>query len=818
MPLVNTSLPNLIQGVSQQPDGSRYAGQCTEQENALSSVLEGLVKRPPAEFLGKLFDYTGSTEGDALDKAFIRFIERDDQEKYVVIISSDTLRIFRIPNSSTSQAVEATITFDGTTYPTGVPLSSVPYLASSFSNQDINSLTIGDTTILVNRTKTVAKGASQTPERPKKAVVFVKQVDFEKKYRVSIDDNGTGATGEYTTLDNTDAAHTKSSLIIDDLDSDIGARAKALDPAHLGLHLAFDNARIKIEDDLSGDGLGIVYKEVNSISDLPIYCIEGMIVKVKGDAELNEDDYYVKFEVNEGENTSDTWFSTTSTHGNGSWVETVAPSEPSTLDYVLDEITVNVPMILRNTAPNTFELEAMEFTARGAGDDSTNPFPSFVGANIENAFLFKGRLGFLSQDAVIFSESGFGPLNGDKQTFNFFRTTVTTLLDSDPIDVRVSNKSVTNLRSAQPLQEDLLIFSDVAQFKLSGADILTPKTVSITQVTSYESQTSVEPLPLGSNLYFPFTRGAASGLREYNVNPTTASYDAFDTTQHVPNYVPNGVTSCTGVDSENIIALSTGSVDEGPVLGADDEVVVIDPSNTYVSIQIDGYIPWLIGTSIPSLSNYGDQYSSPNRDDQLVSLYDEYEVLKPQYTEEIKNAFLPLFNNNEDLCNKNVVIRWTATQVNQALGAVGEGGNNGWADPNINYNGTSGLFSVDQDDPGNRLLDIVIGDRATPYFEWFTSSIDGDLLDSHIVALKGRLDANPLHRSIVMAVDPVQPYIDDGDELSQILDLLINGDWPTFDINDFSQAAFLRRIPRGESESYYANLLKNTLNSLGVLF
>ena len=51
MPLINTSLPNLIQGVSQQPDAVRYDGQCEEQENALSSVVDGLQKRPATEFI-----------------------------------------------------------------------------------------------------------------------------------------------------------------------------------------------------------------------------------------------------------------------------------------------------------------------------------------------------------------------------------------------------------------------------------------------------------------------------------------------------------------------------------------------------------------------------------------------------------------------------------------------------------------------------------------------------------------------------------------------------------------------------------------------
>ena len=41
MALINTSVQNLIQGVSQQPDATRFDGQCEEQVNALSSVAEG---------------------------------------------------------------------------------------------------------------------------------------------------------------------------------------------------------------------------------------------------------------------------------------------------------------------------------------------------------------------------------------------------------------------------------------------------------------------------------------------------------------------------------------------------------------------------------------------------------------------------------------------------------------------------------------------------------------------------------------------------------------------------------------------------------
>ena len=292
-----------------------------------------------------------------------------------------------------------------------------------------------------------------------------------------------------------------------------------------------------------------MYKEADNISDLPVVCVAGVVVKIVGDVEINQDDYYVKFET----------ANSNTTVGKGSWVETVAPNS----EYKID---VNTPMKLVNTSANNFTLYPMPLGERTVGDDDTNPIPSFVGSSISNVFLFKSRLGFLSEDAVILSESGFGgtvasaTIPTTRQSFNFFRTTVTTLLDSDPIDVRVSNRNVTTLRAAQPFQEDLMLFSDSAQFKLSGGDILTPKTISINQVTSFDYNKSVEPLLLGAYLYFPFDRGAFSGIREYSVNANTSTFDSEEITQHVPQYVPRGLTSFTGSDSENLIALSSGDI------------------------------------------------------------------------------------------------------------------------------------------------------------------------------------------------------------------------------------------------------------------
>ena len=53
MPLVSRTIPNLVQGVSQQPEVLRLSSQATSQVNGFSSVVEGLKKRPPTNYIAK---------------------------------------------------------------------------------------------------------------------------------------------------------------------------------------------------------------------------------------------------------------------------------------------------------------------------------------------------------------------------------------------------------------------------------------------------------------------------------------------------------------------------------------------------------------------------------------------------------------------------------------------------------------------------------------------------------------------------------------------------------------------------------------------
>jgi len=680
MALINTSLPNLIQGVSQQPDATRFSGQCDDQVNFSSSVVDGLTKRNGTRYVGQI------ATGAITDESFVHFINRSEEERYVLIHEGTALYAYNVLTGE-----EATI--NGSTGGFTPAADSYLEIPSSVGTPRglLRASTVSDGTFLVNRSKTVATDQSSRADAlDKEALIFVKQGDYAKKYAVdltysttspaaaqvnltytkvsfrggntrytlssvgSIVGGGQGYTnGEtYTVVGfpptyNSDVIRTVDSgdatLVVGVTNTSTGEVASATirnkgsqltignsedvgdtititvtlelgeaittagtvttnvfitsdDSSHAtnadtsviagillnsnshntsafvdefpGINNNNGNADFNIESsgnlivltrrsgkgdfeirshDGLGDGaLGVVYKEVGAITDLPLYAKNGFIVKVRGDQELSADDYYVKFETTDGQDI-----------GNGAWVETSAPGQLTNYD------TSTLPRLITNTSLNKFEINEIKTAPRFVGDDTTNPFASFVGKNIQNSVFFKSRLGFICENNVILSESGLGVRN-DSGVFeyNFGRTTVTTLLDSDPIDVVVEAQRVVNLSAAAASQENLILFAENGQFVLKGEELLTPKTVSVKPVTNFEYNADTDPVSVGSYIYYPFDFGNHTGIREFSLNKDTDVYESNAITEQVPRYIPKDITRFSGSLSENTLAVLSKEDDQ----------------------------------------------------------------------------------------------------------------------------------------------------------------------------------------------------------------------------------------------------------------
>ena len=318
---------------------------------------------------------------------------------------------------------------------------------------------------------------------------------------------------------------------------------------------------VRVSDGLSDQGLDVIYKEVSSITDLPKKCYNNFRVKVAGDADIDQDDYYVKFSTKDKLE-----------FGEGSWVEVHGwyqndspVGEVEALDIGIDQTTMPVTLVPVVSLGNvvSFKLQSPEedkevkakqqkgWRTRDAGDDDTNPFPSFVDTTINDVFFFKNRLGFLTDSNVIFSEAD--------EYFNFFRTTTQQLLDSAPIDVGLSHTKVAVLQHAVPFQEKLMLFSKQSQFVLRGAEVLSPKTVAIAPVTEYDISDTTQPIALGNYIYFTFKRNSFEGMYEYFVDNNTETFNSEEITQQIPKYIPSDVQRIAGSQAEKTIVIGTSA-------------------------------------------------------------------------------------------------------------------------------------------------------------------------------------------------------------------------------------------------------------------
>jgi len=172
-----------------------------------------------------------------------------------------------------------------------------------------------------------------------------------------------------------------------------------------------------------------------------------------------------------------------------------------------------------------------------------------VNNTISDIFYFRNRLGFLSDENIVYSVAG--------DYYNFWPETAMQTLDTDPIDTTAGSSKVSILRHAVPLMERLLLFADQVQFSQSSNAVLSPNDIQIDQTTTYEYSPLAKPVAAGSSIFFTTKRGTYTGVMEYLIDPDTKVNQAIDMTSHVPEYIPTNVFHlAAGVNINVLLALT----------------------------------------------------------------------------------------------------------------------------------------------------------------------------------------------------------------------------------------------------------------------
>jgi hypothetical protein len=213
-----------------------------------------------------------------------------------------------------------------------------------------------------------------------------------------------------------------------------------------------------------------------------------------------------------------------------------------------------MPHTLVRNADGTFTFDKDIWKTRLAGDDNTNSDPSFVGGKINDIFLHKGRMGFLSGENVIFSEN--------QEFENFWRTTAVQLLDTERIDVASTTNRISTLYHAIPYNRTLMLFSDKVQFEVTQGDILSPKTIGLDVATSFDASINAKPTSVGPNVYFAVDGTAHANLRELFITDQTDNKDSSEITIQIPRYIPSNIVKMSSSTTDDIMAvLSSGDTD-----------------------------------------------------------------------------------------------------------------------------------------------------------------------------------------------------------------------------------------------------------------
>ena len=386
-----------------------------------------------------------------------------------------------------------------------------------------------------------------SPDVSAKGIVFIKAADYSTTYEVKIksaDGTSTLATASYTTAA-VGGALPNSNTIATDLRNDLASALPS------GWTFTVDQYIIRIQkqdgtdfvlessDTKAGTYTKAIKGAIDAVSDLPTLCEDGFVVKVQGTKTTRLDDYYVKFETSNG-----------LSFGFGIWRETVGPLEP----YKFNKSTMP-HVLVRDAATGNFEFKQFDWSGRIAGDLITSPTPTFVGTTINNINSFRNRLIFLADENVIMSAAD----SYDR----FFPETVQTIVDSDPIDLVTGGTEIHFLTSSLAFANTLLLFSRHGQFRLdAGASTiggaLTPKTATITAMTTYETEPSVDPIAAGRTVYFSVPKGEFSGLRDFYLQDVTASVPVSEeVSSAVPRYIPKNITTLiSSASEETVIAIS----------------------------------------------------------------------------------------------------------------------------------------------------------------------------------------------------------------------------------------------------------------------
>lgn len=202
-------------------------------------------------------------------------------------------------------------------------------------------------------------------------------------------------------------------------------------------------------------------------------------------------------------------------------------------------------------AVDSFSFAQGVWEDRIAGDDASNPPPSFVNKTISGIAITQNRLIVADGENIV--ASGAGKLG------RFFRTTTQQVLDSDMIDVRGTASRGLPFWYMVEWNDTLHLFNGRSLFALRG-DPLTPRTVGLGHVYELSTDEACKPVVVGRRLYVARVKNGYTQLLALEAVGQGVGVDSYDTTQDIPEYlVGSPVAMAADADSPLVLVTELGN-------------------------------------------------------------------------------------------------------------------------------------------------------------------------------------------------------------------------------------------------------------------
>ena len=235
------------------------------------------------------------------------------------------------------------------------------------------------------------------------------------------------------------------------------------------------------------------------------------------------------------------------------WKETVKEG----IEYKIDYLTMPAKLVRQangtfvlgwNVENPTYDGFHTVWGERDKGDDDSNPLPTFLDNKISNMFFFKNRLGFTSGENVILSTTA--------SYYDFFASTVIEILDTDPIDTAADSNNISVIRAVNVTAGSITLWTDTAQFILSGGDVLSPATTRVSATSTYVVNPEIPPINADNEVLF-FTK-KDNWLDVSSYSPAIIDSDkstASKLNAHCPEYIPSSINQVETALAENMVFL-----------------------------------------------------------------------------------------------------------------------------------------------------------------------------------------------------------------------------------------------------------------------